>query len=409
MFSFLILKPQREKSVLQQHPWVFSGAVAQLPELAQEGDIVSVLSSKQQFLGFGFYTPNKSITVRMIYFGKSEIKLTSDFWVQKIQRAFEMRQRLGFIPNENQSNEKNTQDNLKNTLKNNTNCYRLLHAEGDFLSGIIIDIYGEVAVVQLLHKGIENVFPHIQIALENLGFKYIYLKNTTQNNEKVTAKWLTKTPPNDLIMVSENGILFPISVEKGQKTGFFIDQRENRQLLKNYAKDKTVLNTFSYTGGFSAYALAGGAEKVVSVDISQDANQLCEKTIEMNIGETNKHQIITEDCFDFLKNTKEQFDIVVLDPPAFAKNQKALKQAIRGYISLNELGLKHVKKGGLLFTFSCSGNISKDDFRKTVFTASMESHREVRILHQLTQPADHPINIYHPEGEYLKGLVLEVF
>jgi 23S rRNA (cytosine1962-C5)-methyltransferase len=263
--------------------------------------------------------------------------------------------------------------------------------------------------VQLLHKGIENVFPHIQIALENLGFKYIYLKNANANSDKVASKWLTTPPNEDLLVVKENGISFPISIEKGQKTGFFIDQRENRLLLKNYAKDKSVLNTFAYTGGFSAYALAGEAQKVVSVDISQEANQLCEKTIELNAGKNANHEIVTKDCFDYLKEAKDTYDIVVLDPPAFAKNQKALKQATRGYISLNELGLKCVKKGGLLFTFSCSGNVSKDDFRKMVFAASMESHREVRILHQLSQPADHPVNIYHPEGEYLKGLVLEVF
>jgi 23S rRNA (cytosine1962-C5)-methyltransferase len=390
MFPFLILKPQREKSLLQQHPWIFSGAIAQLPEDAQDGDIVSVLNSKQHFMGFGFYTPDKSIAVRMIYFGKSEVKITGDFWEQKIKNAFEMRKKLHFE-------------------KNNTNCYRLLHAEGDFLSGIIIDVYDNVVVVQLLHKGIENIFPHIQIALENLGFKYIYLKNTSQNSDKVTSKWLTTPPTEDLIIVKENGISFPISVEKGQKTGFFIDQRESRLLLKNYAKDKSILNTFAYTGGFSAYAFVGGAQKVVSVDISQEANLLCEKTIELNAGKEAHHEIVTEDCFDYLKNSKDTYDIVIIDPPAFAKGQNALKQATRGYISLNELALKRVKKGGLLFTFSCSGVVSKEDFRKMVFSASMESHREVRILHQLTQPADHPINIFHPEGEYLKGLVLEVF
>jgi 23S rRNA (cytosine1962-C5)-methyltransferase len=381
MYPILKLKPNREKSVLQQHPWIFSGAVAQIPK-AENGDIVEVKDSQNKYLGFGFFDKESQISVKMFYFGKNPIELNEDFWYQKVKNAFEIRQNLVVNPF--------------------TNGYRLLHAEGDFLPSIIADVYGEVVVLQLVSTGIEKIFPHIEKALTKLGFKYIFLKN------KEKQAWLTQPYPEKNIWIKENNLNFWIDLEKGQKTGFFLDQRDNRNLLQQYAKDKTILNTFAYTGGFSAYALAGGAKKVISVDISKEAILNCEQVIQKNFPNQTHHNTYVGDCFDYLKEIKEEFDIVILDPPAFAKSKQAIKRAARGYISLNELGIKRVKKGGLLFTFSCSGNVSADLFRKMVFSAAAETRREVRIIHQLTQPIDHPINIYHPEGEYLKGLVLLV-
>ncbi len=379
MYPILVLKPQREKSILQQHPWIFSGGVLTMP-VAQTGDIIEIRDSKQSFLGFGFFDAQSQITAKLFYFGKNPIVLDENFWFDKIKNAFELRQ--------------------KYVLNSNTNAYRLLHAEGDFLPSIVADVYNEVMVVQILSEGIEKIFPHIQKSFEKLGFKYIYLKN------KGSQKWLTEPYKDNIIWIKENNLDFCIDLEKSQKTGFFLDQRENRSLLAQYSKGKSVLNTFAYTGGFSVYALAGGAEKVISADISKEAIENCEKIIQKNIPNTEKHSTHIGDCFDYLKNTEENFDIIVLDPPAFAKNKQSIKKAARGYISLNELAIRKIKKGGLIFTFSCSGHVDKDLFRKMVFAAASEVRRPVRVIHQLTQPLDHPINIYHPEGEYLKGLVL---
>ncbi|TAE69506.1 MAG: class I SAM-dependent rRNA methyltransferase [Bacteroidetes bacterium] len=379
MYPILVLKPQREKSILQQHPWIFSGAVLTMPD-AKTGDIIEIRDSKKSFLGFGFFNDETQIIAKLFYFGKEPIELNENFWFHKIKNAFDLRQK--FIINQN------------------TNAYRLLHAEGDFLPSIIADVYNDVIVVQILSQGIEQIFPHIQKSFEKLGFKYIYLKN------KDTQKWLTSPYPSNIIWIKENNLEFSIDFEKSQKTGFFLDQRENRSLLQQYSEGKSVLNTFAYTGGFSVYALAGGAEKVISADISKEAIENCEKIIDKNFKNTKKHSVHIGDCFDYLKNSNEEFDIIVLDPPAFAKSKQAVKRAARGYISLNELAIRKIKKGGLIFTFSCSGHIDKDLFRKMVFAAAAEVRRPVRVLHQLTQPLDHPINIYHPEGEYLKGLVL---
>jgi 23S rRNA (cytosine1962-C5)-methyltransferase len=391
MYPLLTLKPDREKSILNYHPWIFTGAVKHMAE-AQHGDIIAVQTHQKKLLGYGFYDAQSQIICRLFEINPKPALPTPEYWFQKLQEAYLLRQKWVCSPT--------------------TTCYRLLHAEGDFFSGVIIDVYGKVAVMQLLIKGTERIAQDIMEALKKLGFEYIYLKNKeiTQRLEGVEQSngWLT-TPYSTPLYVQENGLQFEIDVEKGQKTGFFIDQRDNRALLRSYSAGKKVLNTFSYTGGFSVYALAGEASEVVSVDISKEAIALCEKTVALNFGENAPHTAIAEDCFDFLKKTTpEEFDIIVLDPPAFAKNKKAVANASRGYMSLNELGFRRVKKGGLVFTFSCSGNIDRDLFRKIVFTAAAESGRQVRILHQLTQPSDHPINIYHPEGEYLKGLVLQV-
>ncbi|TAE09034.1 MAG: class I SAM-dependent rRNA methyltransferase [Bacteroidetes bacterium] len=392
MFPLLTLKPDREKSVLNFHPWIFTGAVKHIAPEAQHGDIIAVQTHQKKLLGYGFYDVQSQIVCRMFEVNPHPALPEGDYWLQKLQEAYAIRQRLVASPT--------------------TQAYRLMHAEGDFLSGVIIDVYGKVAVMQLLIKGTERIAPLLVEALQKLGFEHIYLKNKeiTQRLEGVEQSngWLT-APYSKPIQILENGLKFEIDVEKGQKTGFFIDQRDNRQLLRQYAEGKKVLNTFSYTGGFSVYALAGKAQEVVSVDISKDAIAMCEKTVASNFGENASHRAIAEDCFEFLKNSQpNEYDIIVLDPPAFAKHKKAVANASRGYISLNELGIRRVKKGGLVFTFSCSGNIDRDLFRKIVFTASAESGRKVRIVHQLTQPIDHPVNIYHPEGEYLKGLVLEV-
>lgn len=389
-FPILTLKPEREKSILNQHPWIFSGAVQKMPS-ADEGEIVAVHDSRNRYLGYGFFSRQSQITCRLFEFGKEPKEIDENYWLTKIKKAYDVRQ--------------------KYVINSDTNAYRLLHAEGDFFPGVIVDVYNQIAVLQLLVQGTEKILPHIVKGIQALGIDYLYLKTkeSSQIIEGIETRqaWLDKVWKEELI-IKENGLKFPIDVEKGQKTGFFLDQRDNRLLIKQLAEGKSVLNTFSYTGGFSVYALAGGASEVVSVDISKEAIEAGEKTMAINFGQNASHRSVVEDCFDFLKKETQQYDIVILDPPAFAKNKKSVANASRGYISLNELGIKRVKPGGLLFTFSCSGNIDKDLFRKIIFTAAAGVGRPVRILHQLTQPVDHPINIYHPEGEYLKGLVLYV-
>ncbi len=389
-YSILVLKAGRERSLLNRHPWVFSGAVKDLPT-AENGAIIQVQDSKKNILGYGFFDTKSQITVRLFEFGAQNIRIDEAYWHKKIKSAYELRK--------------------KYVLNLATNAYRLLHAEGDFLPGIIVDIYNKVAVIQVLIKGIEKVFPAILGGLQQLGLEYIYLK--TKENTKfsealqIPKGWLTDEFEKPL-NITENNLKFPIDVVKGQKTGFFLDQRENRLLLQQYSKGKNVLNAFSYTGGFSVYALAGGAKSVHSVDISKDAIAVCEQAITMNFGKNAPHTSIVADCFDFLKTTEEIYDIIVLDPPAFAKNAKSVHNATRGYKELNLTAFKKIAPGGLIFTFSCSGNVDRDLFRKVVFGAAADAQREVRILNQLTQPADHPVSIYHPEGEYLKGLVLQV-
>lgn len=418
-YPLLILKKGKEKSILNQHPWIFSGAVQKLP-IAQNGEIVAVQDAGGRILGYGFFDGNNQITCRIFEFTRfhdKDKKFVADkeYFHQKIKNAYNLRE--------------------KYLLTSSTNAYRLLHAEGDFFSGVIVDIYDNVASVQLLIKGTERIAEHIFSGIRAIGVEYIYLhiKESTKNieglgqdkNSENTIKqgWQLEKgeTENDIplmpVQILENNLKFKVDVVNGQKTGFFIDQRENRELVKQYSKNKSVLNCFGYTGGFSVYAIDGGAKNVVSVDISKEATEEANQNVSLNFDSlmrTNKnHEAIAQDCFEYLKNLKteneeEQFDIIILDPPAFSKNKRSLPKASRGYINLNELGFKKVKSGGLVFTFSCSGSVSKDLFRKLVFTAAAEAGRKVRIVHQLTQPLDHPINIYHPEGEYLKGLVLQV-
>ncbi len=392
MYSSLILKSGRDRSVINRHPWIFSGGVKQLPD-AQNGDIVQVLDNQGNRLAYGFFSPQSQIVCRLFEFTNQEIDFqTEAYWHRKIRVAYELRRQY--------------------VLHAQTNACRLLHAEGDFLPGVIADLYDDLVVIQLLVKGSEKIVPYLISGLQQLGVKYIYLKNKHNPGfrEEVMLEngFLTNSILTEPKTILENGLKFTIDFEKGQKTGFFLDQRDNRALLQTYTQGKKVLNAFSYTGGFSVYALAGGAAEVHSVDISKEAVQMAEENSILNFGKTPAHRAVAEDCFEYLKTTQEAYDVIVLDPPAFAKNARSVPNASRGYKELNLKAFKKIKPGGILLTFSCSQNIDRDLFRKIVFSAAADARRNVRILHQLTQPTDHPVNIFHPEGEYLKGLVLHV-
>ncbi len=391
----LVLKPKRERSVILRHPWLFSGAIASLPKDAKDGDIVAVLSSEKVILGYGFFSAKSQIVCRMFHWGTSdEDFFTVKYWESKIRNAEELRANL-----------------VRSEL---TNAYRLIHAEGDFLPGIIIDIYNNVAVMQLLIKGTEHIKEYLINALQNCGYTNIYMK-TKASSEAIEginspAGWLAGNHHSP-VSILENGLKFQVDFIDGQKTGFFIDQRDSRHLLQKFSSGKTVLNCFSYTGGFSVYALAGGATQVQSVDISNTAIDQCNQNVHLNADryDVQKHQSLAIDCFEYLKTMPEnEFDIIVLDPPAFAKHARAVDNATRGYKQINMRAFQKIKPGGLLFTFSCSQNISQELFQKIIFGAAADVGRNVRIVYQVHQGADHPINIYHPEGSYLKGLVLWV-
>jgi 23S rRNA (cytosine1962-C5)-methyltransferase len=387
----LALKPKRERSILLRHPWIFSGAVQQMPK-AEDGDIVAVQTADGERLGYGFFSANSQITCRMFHWGKDVPDFSQkEYWQEKISKAFAIRREMVIRPG--------------------TNAYRLLHAEGDFLPGIIADVYNETVVVQVLIKGIEKILMQVADILQEMGFKYIFIKEKNSSNKlediRGGSRWIGERPEGSL-MVAENGLIFKVDVEGGQKTGFFLDQRDNRALVKIHSQGKTVLNAFSYTGGFSVYALAGGAAEVHSLDISMEAIRVCEENIAMNFEQVN-HRGISEDCFEYLKNMPEDlYDLIILDPPAFAKHSRAVENASRGYKQINLQAMKKIKSAGILFTFSCSQNISDDLFQKILFGAAADSGRNVRILYQMHQPPDHPVNIYHPEGKYLKGFALWV-
>ena len=391
-YPILQLKPKRDKAIVQRHPWIFSGALAK-PVKAEEGDIVEVQSADNKVLGYGFFSSKSQISCRMFDWSNVAPDFESvEYWQQKLEKALALRKSQVISPE--------------------TNVYRLIHAEGDFLPGLIIDVYDKVAVAQILIKGIEKRKAFLQQALYALGFENVFVKAKSSSHvlEDIEAQsgWLSGEIQSP-VEVLENNLRFEVDFIEGQKTGFFIDQRVNRELLRTFSQGKKVLNTFSYTGGFSIYALQGGATEVHSVDISADALQICDRNVELNFPANNNHKSIVADCFNFLKDMPEnEYDIIVLDPPAFAKHARAVDNASRGYKQINLQAFRRIKPGGLVFTFSCSQNISKDLFQKIVFGAAADAYRNVRIIHQLHQPADHPINIYHPEGEYLKGLVLWV-
>jgi 23S rRNA (cytosine1962-C5)-methyltransferase len=389
------LKPKKEESLLRFHPWVFSGAIQRIEGKPAEGDLVEVLDSNRNFLAIGHYQIG-SIAVRVISF--DAVPVNDDFWSLKIQLAYAMRKSLGLVtPNQN-------------------NTYRLVHGEGDSLPGLIIDVYDETAVMQAHSIGMHETREILAKAIvANVPeVKNVYYKSET------TLPFKAAIEPEDGYLIGketeeltalENGLKFHVDWLRGQKTGFFVDQRENRSLLERYSAGKSVLNMFCYTGGFSVYALRGGAKVVHSVDSSAKAIDLTDKNAETNFPNDPRHKSFAEDAFKYLNNLHtldQQYDLIVLDPPAFAKHREALRNALKGYKRLNAKAFEQIKPGGILFTFSCSQVVTKEQFRLAVFSAAAESKRNVRILHQLSQPADHPINIYHPEGEYLKGLVLWV-
>lgn len=392
-YKKVFLKPGKEDSLRRFHPWVFSGALARVEGEPVEGEVVDVYTSKKEFIACGHYQIG-SIAVRVLSFRQETID--ADFWRHRLQVAKDLRVALGLIGNP----------------KNNT--YRLVHGEGDNLPGLIIDVYDHTAVMQAHSAGMHTDRLAIADALgEVMGevIHHIYYKSETTLPYKADLVatengFLKGGSPENVAM--ENGLQFHVDWLKGQKTGFFVDQRENRALLERYAYGRSVLNMFCYTGGFSFYAMRGGAKLVHSVDSSAKAIDLTNENVQLNFPGDERHQAFAEDAFKYLDRMGDQYDLIILDPPAFAKHRDALRNALRGYTKLNAKAFEKIRPGGILFTFSCSQVVNKQDFRNAVFTAAAQSGRSVRILHQLTQPGDHPVNIYHPEGEYLKGLVLYV-
>lgn len=391
-YKKVYLKAGKEESLKRFHPWVFSGAIARVEGEPEEGEIVDVYTSKKEFIACGHFQIG-SIAVRVLTFRQE--KIDREFWKRRLAVALDMRRSLGLV------------DNPEN------NTYRLVHGEGDNLPGLIIDVYGGTAVMQAHSAGMHVYRMEIADALSEVMddiVKHIYYKSETTLPYKADLG-----PENGFIkggspenVALENGLKFHVDWLKGQKTGFFVDQRENRHLLERYSKGRNVLNMFCYTGGFSFYAMRGGANLVHSVDSSAKAIDLTNQNVELNFPGDERHQAFAEDAFKYLDRMGDQYDLIILDPPAFAKHRDALRNALRGYSKLNAKAFEKIKPGGILFTFSCSQVVDKKDFRNAVFTAAAQSGRSVRILHQLTQPGDHPVNIYHPEGEYLKGLVLYV-
>lgn len=386
------LRKGKEESLLRFHPWVFSGAIARIDQGVDEGEVVRVVTNSGDFIAVGHYQQG-SIAVRVLTF--NDVAIDNTFWASRLQSALAMRQAIGIA------------DNPQN------NTYRLVHGEGDNLPGLIIDVYGETAVMQAHSIGMHLCRKQIAASLievMNGRVKHIYYKSET------TLPFMTADDMNGFLtggsdenIATENGLKFRVDWLKGQKTGFFVDQRENRSLLERYAHGKRVLNMFCYTGGFSFYAMRGGAELVHSVDSSAKAIELTKENVELNFPDDPRHEAFCEDAFKFLEGISlTSYNLIILDPPAFAKHRGALHNALKGYTRLNQKAFEKIERGGILFTFSCSQVVTKEHFRNAVFTAAALAKRKVRILHQLHQPADHPINIYHPEGEYLKGLVLYV-
>ena len=392
MYKSIYLKKGKEESLNRFHPWIFSGAIHHMDDNIEEGELVNIFTASNEFIAVGHYQIG-SIAIRVLTFSKVEISY--DFWCDRLSSALKMRQNVGIADN-----------NVNNT-------YRLVHGEGDYLPGLVIDCYGETAVMQAHSVGMHVCREEICRALIKVmgeRIKHVYYKSETTLPFKAELGqengFMYGGTDNDIAI--ENGLKFHVDWLRGQKTGFFVDQRENRNLLEHYAKGKSVLNMFCYTGGFSVYAMRGQARLVHSVDSSAKAVELTNRNIALNFPDDLRHEAFCEDAFKYLDNNDNKYNLIILDPPAFAKHRAALRNALKGYTRLNVKGLQRIKHGGILFTFSCSQVVSKEHFRNAVFTAAAQAGRKVRILHQLHQPADHPINIYHPEGEYLKGLVLYV-
>ena len=392
MYKIIYLKKGKEDSLLRFHPWIFSGAIDRCEGEIEDGEKVCVYTSAGKFIAMGHFQKG-TIAVRVLSF--DNVMAGEGFWHDKIRSAYEMRKAVGIA------------DNPHN------NTYRLVHGEGDGMPGLIIDCYGPTAVMQAhsvgMHKDRKDVARALVDVMEGQIKNVFYKSETTLpfiKGEGQENGFLFGGDEDDVAM--ENGLRFHVDWLHGQKTGFFIDQRENRMLLEKYAQGKHVLNMCCYTGGFSFYALRGGAALVHSVDSSEKAIQLTNENVALNFPNDTRHAAFCDDAFRYLDHTRQEYDLIILDPPAFAKHRGALHNALKGYIRLNNKAFEIIRSGGLLFTFSCSQVVTKDNFRNAVFSAAAQAKRKVRILHQLHQPADHPINIYHPEGEYLKGLVLYV-
>ena len=386
----LQLKRGKEESLRRFHPWVFSGAIQSADDSLKDGDLVRVLTHEGHFIAVGHFQKG-SIAVRVLSF--RDVAIDDAFWFSRLQSAFQMRVAIG----------------LADRPDNNT--YRLVHGEGDNLPGLVIDVYGQTAVMQAHSIGMH--FARVAIAEQLLRVMDGRISNVYYKSE-TTLPFMDEMENGFLFggggdnTAIENGLMFYVDWLRGQKTGFFVDQRENRSLLEQYAKDRKVLNMFCYTGGFSFYAMRGGATLVHSVDSSAKAIELTNRNVQLNFPGDSRHQAFCEDAFKYLEGADRQYDLIILDPPTFAKHRGALSNALKGYTRLNNKAFQIIQSGGILFTFSCSQVVTKDHFRNAVFTAAAQAGRKVRILHQIHQPADHPINIYHPEGEYLKGLVLYV-
>lgn len=389
IYKTIVLRKGSEEFLKRFHPWVFSGAIHHMDK-CEDGDLVTVYTAGGELIGNGHYQLG-SIAVRMLCFDDTEID--EEYYYNRLMAAYETRIAL-------------------NLMRDDNNSFRLVHGEGDFLPGLVVDIYGNTAVMQAHSPGMHyarNLIANALVRLPNQLVKNVYYKSET------TLPYITRDTENyyikgsyDTNIALENGLKFHVDWLKGQKTGFFVDQRENRSLLEHYSHGRKVLNMFCYTGGFSFYAMRGGAELVHSVDSSSKAIDLTRENVELNFPGDTRHEAFAEDAFKYLNEMGNNYDLIILDPPAFAKHKSALKNALIGYRKINAKAFEKIQKGGILFTFSCSQAVSKEQFRLAVFSAAAQSGRRVRILHQLTQSADHPINIYHPEGEYLKGLVLYV-
>lgn len=388
----LRLRRGKEESLDRFHPWVFSGALTSMPDDVDEGSLVRVVAHDGRVMGVGHFQIG-SIAVRMLSFDDTPVD--AGFFRTRLAEALRLRQTLGLMRPDN-------------------TAFRLVHGEGDFLPGLVIDIYGHTAVVQAHSPGMHyarDIIAQALVSLDSADIRNVYYKSET------TLPYKARLDPQNQYIVGdfetdiamENGLKFHVDWLRGQKTGFFVDQRDNRSLLEKYSAGRRVLNMFCYTGGFSFYAMRGGATKVCSVDSSAKAVTLTRANVELNFPGDGRHTAVAEDAFKYLEAMdKGEYDLIVLDPPAFAKHRSALRNALRGYQRLNALGFEKIAPGGVLFTFSCSQAVTKEQFRLAVFSAAAQTGRRVRILHQLTQPADHPVNIYHPEGEYLKGLILYV-
>ena len=390
MYKTVCLRRGKEESLLRFHPWIFSGAIAHADEGIADGELVRVVTANGDFIAMGHFQLG-SIAVRVLSFDDETVDV--EFWKRRIALALQMRQSLGIA------------DNSEN------NTFRLIHGEGDNLPGLVVDCYGTTAVMQAHSVGMHLCRKDIATALvEVMGNRvssvYYKSENTLPFIEQQETGFIYGNSNDDVAV--ENGLKFHVDWLKGQKTGFFVDQRDNRSLLEHYAKGKSVLNMFCYTGGFSVYAMRGGAALVHSVDSSAKAIQLTQQNVELNFPGDGRHEAFCDDAFKYLERAGREYNLVILDPPAFAKHRGALHNALKGYTRLNLKAFEKIQPGGILFTFSCSQVVTKDHFRNAVFTAAAQARRKVRILHQLHQPADHPINIYHPEGKYLKGLVLYV-